>query len=86
VGGKHGDSLFLALDASVLPAMRQVSNWVANQQYAATAVNLFLQDPDYYFVAQALAGRHVVITHEKPENSIKRVKIPNVCIGVGSRS
>ncbi len=79
----HRDSLFLALDANVLPAMQRVSAWVTNQQYAPAAVNLFLQDPDYYLVAQALAGGHVVITHEKPEASIKRVKIPNVCIGVG---
>jgi predicted nucleic acid-binding protein len=79
---QYRDNLFLALAANVLPAMRQVSAWVANQQYAPAAASLFLQDPDYYLVAQALAGGHVVITHEKPEDSIKRVKIPNVCIGV----
>lgn len=80
---QYKDSLFLALDASVLPAMQRVSTWVTNQQYASAAVNLFLQDADYYLVAQALAGGHVVVTHEKPEVSIKRVKIPSVCIGVG---
>jgi len=80
---QYKDSLFLALDASVLPAMHRVSGWVTNQQYASAAVNLFLQDADYYLVAQALAGGHVVVTHEKPEVSIKRVKIPSVCIGVG---
>jgi len=79
---QHSGNLFLALDASVLPAMRQVSAWAASQQYTPAAVSLFLQEPDYYLVAQALAGRHVVITHEKPEDSVKRVKIPNVCIGV----
>jgi len=80
---KHRDSLFLALGASVLPAMHRVSGWVANQQYTPAAVSMFLQDPDYYLVAQALDGGHVVVTHEKPEASIKRVKIPNVCIGIG---
>ena len=77
------DSLFLTLDATVLPAMQRVSTWVTSQQYTSAAVNLFLQDADYYLVAQALAGGHVVVTHEKPEVSIKRVKIPSVCIGVG---
>jgi len=80
---QHKDSLFLTLDATMLPAMQRVSTWVTNQQYASAAVNLFLQDADYYLVAPALAGGHVVVTHEKPEVSIKRVKIPSVCIGVG---
>lgn len=80
---ENEDSLFLALDASVLPAMQRVSAWVTSQQYTPAAVSLFLQDADYYLVAQALAGGHVVVTHEKPEVSIKRVKIPSVCIGVG---
>jgi len=80
---QYKDTLFLALGASVLPAMHRVSAWVTNQQYTPAAVSMFLQDPDYYLVAQALDGGHVVVTHEKPEASIKRVKIPNVCIGVG---
>jgi predicted nucleic acid-binding protein len=68
--GQYADSLFLALDASVLSAMRQISAWVADQQYTPAAKSLFLQDPDYYLVAQALAGGHLVVTHEKPEDSI----------------
>ncbi len=30
-----------------------------------------------------LAGGHVVVTHEKPEDSVHRIKIPSVCIGLG---
>jgi hypothetical protein len=40
---------------------------------------------DYYLVAQALAGAHTVVTHERPENSVHRVKIPNVCLGLRVR-
>jgi hypothetical protein len=43
----------------------------------------FLQIADYYLVAQALAEAHTVVTHERPENSVHRVQIPNVCLGVG---
>jgi hypothetical protein len=29
-----------------------------------------------------LAGGHTVITHEKPENSVHRVKIPSACVAM----
>ncbi|MFN3314300.1 MAG: DUF4411 family protein, partial [Hyphomonas sp.] len=28
---------------------------------------------------------HVVVTHEVPANSVKRIKIPNACIGLNLR-
>ena len=40
---------------------------------------------DFYLVAHALAGGHIVVTHEVAANSVKRIKIPNVCIGLGLR-
>jgi len=47
-------------------------------------VNGFLQVADYYFVAQALALGHTVVTHERPApQSIRKIKIPDVCIGLG---
>ncbi len=83
---KRGDTFFLAADAATLPALGTVADWV-NQQpnYTPAAKNTFLQIADYYLVAQALAGGHTVVTHEKPENSVHRVKIPNVCLGVKVR-
>jgi len=53
------------------------------QRYAAVARNTFLQVADYYLVAQAKAGGHVVVTHEVPREGTKRIKIPNACLGVG---
>jgi hypothetical protein len=78
------DGFFIRPDARTVPALGTVAKWV-NQHatYSPAAKNTFLQIADYYLVAQALAGGHVVVTHEKPENSVHRVKIPSVCIGVG---
>jgi hypothetical protein len=45
---------------------------------------MFMQVADYYLVAQALADGHVVVTHEvAAPNAIKKIKIPDVCIGLG---
>jgi len=72
------------LDDATLAGLGTVAAWVnAHDTYSPAAKNTFLQIADYYLVAQALAGRYVVVTHEKPENSVHRIKIPNVCIGVG---
>jgi len=35
-----------------------------------------------YLIAHALADGHVVVTHEVPANSVKRIKIPNARIGL----
>lgn len=78
----HPD-FFLRPDAAVAAALAQVSVWVSSQEYELAAVNTFLQVADYYLVAHALAHGHTVVTHEKPANSAKKVKIPNVCIGLG---
>jgi hypothetical protein len=79
---QRADGFFLKPDRAVLPALGNVSTWVSGQSYSPAAVNTFLGIADYYLVAQALSGRHVVVTHEKPQNSVHRVKIPNVCIGL----
>lgn len=77
---------FLKPDAATLPALGRVAEWAMGQeQYSPAAKNTFLQVADYYLIAQALAGRHTVITHERPNNSIHRVMIPSVCLGVGVR-
>jgi hypothetical protein len=79
-----GDGFFLKPDAATLPAFNTVTTWVNGQpNYSPAAKNTFLQVADYYLVAQALAGRHTVVTHEQPRPSVNTVKIPNVCLGVG---
>lgn len=44
-----------------------------------------MQVADFYLVAHALAGSYVIVTHEVPANSTKRIKIPNACIGLDLR-
>lgn len=78
-----GDGFFVKPEAATLPALGKVSNWVTTQKYEPTAINTFLQVADYYLVVQALAGGHTVVTHEIASSSTRKVKIPNVCIGLG---
>jgi len=79
---QRGPTFFLKPDAAMLPALSTVSKWATSQNYELAAVNTFLQVADYYLVAYALAHGHTVITHEKPDNSTKRIKIPRACIGL----
>lgn len=75
---------FVPAGAATVPALETVATWVTDhERYSPAAKNTFLQVADYYVVAQALATKHIVVTHEKPENSVHRVKIPNVCLGLG---
>lgn len=78
-----GAGFFLPPEPAALPALAKVSAWVTIQGYEPAAVNTFLQVADYYLVAQAQAGGHTVVTHEKAAASSKKVKIPSVCIGLG---
>ena len=79
----RGPAFFLAPDPATMSALPKVSTWATGQKYHAAAVNTFLQVADYYLVGEALARSFVVVTHEKPENSVQKIKIPNACVGVG---
>jgi hypothetical protein len=77
------DGFFVSPVESDLAALGQVTQWINDHKtYAPAAKQTFLGCSDYFVVAQALAGGHTVITHEKPENSIRRVKIPSVCVAL----
>lgn len=79
----RGASFFLRPDTPVLSALAGVSQWVVGQRYEPAAINTFLQVADYYLVAHALAHQHVVVTHERPAASTRKIKIPTACIGLG---
>jgi hypothetical protein len=81
----HGNGLFVKTGAAVAAKFGAVSTWATQQQYEPAAINTFLQVADYYLIAHALADGHVVVTHEVPANSVKRIKIPNACIGLNLR-
>ena len=82
---ERGVDFFLPPDAAMLPALQTVSTWATGQRYEPAAVSTFLQVADYYLVAHALAHGHVVVTHEIASASIRKIKIPNACIGLGVR-
>lgn len=83
-----GDGFFQEPDESTLAALGAVSRWATDHaipgrgRYTPTAVSTFFQIADYYLVAQALAGKHVVVTHEVPSDSVAKIKIPNACLGL----
>ncbi len=79
---QKGNSLFRKTDTHIAAQFGKVSTWATGQQYEPAAVSTFLQVADFYLIAHALADGHVVVTHETPANSVKRIKIPNACIGL----
>jgi hypothetical protein len=79
----RGEGFFIPPDAAMFPSLAAVSTWANGQRYEPAAVSTFLQVADYYLVAQAQAGTHTVVTHEVPSASVRKIKIPDACIGLG---
>lgn len=79
---QKGKVLFRPTGAAAAARFPALSGWVVQQGYAPAAVSTFLQAADYYLIAHALADGHVVVSHETPSDSLKRIKIPNVCSGL----
>lgn len=78
-------AFFLEPKIDLPPALRAVSTWATSQGYEMAAVNTFLQVADYYLVGQAVAQKHIIVTHEIASTSIRKIKIPDACIGLGIR-
>jgi hypothetical protein len=81
----QGRNLFHRTPAALAAQFGHVSSWATSQQYTPAAINTFLQAADFYLVAHALAGGHIVVTHELISDSRVRIKIPSACIGLGVR-
>jgi hypothetical protein len=79
----RGTEFFVAPDNADLASLADASNWAARGGFDPGAVNQFLQVADYYLVAQVHARGFVVVTHEVAANSVKKIKIPNACVGLG---
>lgn len=82
---ERGEGFFLRPDADVATALNQVGDWASGQNYTPAAVATFLQIADLWLVAHALAHDCIVVTHEIPASIIRKIKIPNACIGLGLR-
>jgi hypothetical protein len=79
----RGRPFFIPPDDAVLPALGRVSAWATGNNYEAAAIATFLQVADYWLIAHALAHRCTVVTHEVPSESVRKIKIPNACLGLG---
>ena len=80
---KREDGFFLVPTQNVLREFEKVSNELYAKQYKQSAINDFLQRADYYLIAHALADNYTIVTYEVPSGSLKRIKIPDVCITLG---
>jgi len=77
---ERSDGFFVSPSEMDLHALGNISQWVNDHQaYTTAAKQVFLGCSDYFVVSQALSGGHTIVTHEKHENSVARIKIPNVC-------
>jgi hypothetical protein len=86
VWAKHnGQALFKRTPPTLAPQMARISAWATGQNYTPAAISVFFQAADFYLIAHALAGNHVVVTHEHPSASPNRIKIPDACLGVNVR-
>ncbi len=79
---ERGDGFFLQLSSDIIPSLPVVSRWANSGGYEQAAVSTFLQVADYYLVAFAHSRDFVVVTHEVPSQSTKRIKIPDACIAL----
>lgn len=79
-----GSDFFQKQDSSVAPSLALIARWIHDhEEYLPTAKFTFLEVADYPLIAYAHAHKHVVVTHERPESSKKKVKIPSVCLATG---
>lgn len=76
-------SFWLPVTAETVTSLRATSEWANDAEYEAAAVSDFLSKADYYLVAQAHALGRVVVTHETPSISLKKIKIPDACKAMG---
>lgn len=79
---KRGSEFFSKPDSALQSALGTVARWATTQRYDPAGISTFFQVADYYLVAHALAHNQVIVTHEIPSDSKKRIKIPNACIGL----
>jgi hypothetical protein len=76
---------FLALTADDIGAVAEVNRWANDSaDYDPAAKAEFADAADSFLVAQAHAGGHTVVTHERISDGRKRIKIPNAATARGA--
>ena len=77
------NAFFLSPDVEVARALDRVSDWALSSGYESSAVTTFLQVADYWLISHALAHNCMVVTHEIPADTVRKIKIPNACLELG---
>jgi hypothetical protein len=79
----HQKNFFLAPDNMTISKFPLVSTWATEQNYEQTAINEFLSVGDYYLICHGLGHQMTIVTHERKNNSRKKIKIPDACHSLG---
>lgn len=74
---------FLQPDPAVVAALGALAQWTNDADYEQTAKATFLNGTDAQLVARAMASNHTIVTHEVPDGSKKRIKIPEAAVPHG---
>ena len=72
-------AFFLSPDDGVKDATQIIGDWVRTNNFRAKAISEFSESTDNWLVAYALVHDYTVVTQEVVANTIKKVKVPNVC-------
>ena len=80
---ERGEGFFVASPPTLPAAAARIDGWTAAHGYAPAAAAKFAQSADRYLVAHALEAGHAVVTLETASGSKRRIKIPDVCAGLG---
>ena len=75
---------FVSLTAADVRSVAEVNRWANDSpDYDPAAKAEFADAADSFLVAQAKAGGHTVVTHERISDGRKRIKIPNAAAAHG---
>lgn len=74
---------FVDPDQQTLASLGSIVNWSLQRGYQDAAVADFAKSADAFLVAHAHAHNSVVVTQERPSDSLKKVKIPDACEAFG---
>lgn len=78
------ESFYHPVDTNVLKKYSDAQNWARAKNFSPNALNEFADVADAYIVATAAVKGYTLVTNEiSAPNSVKRVKIPDVCAALG---
>ena len=79
----RGNRLFLSSTPESSEAHAKVIRWVLEKGYQRRHVDEFSMVADSHLIAHGIVNGHGIVTHEISSASRKKVKIPDVCVGLG---